>query len=435
MTRRLITICAVAVTFIANVEAQEARTLIEQDITRIGCTLHTYEVPKFHDTKAPKGYKPFYVSHFGRHGSRYHGSEEKYASARLLDSLGSLGLLSEEGMALSLQLDSLIDIHRGMYGFLTQVGSREHQGVASRLYDRCPEIFRQKDRTEVTAVSSTVVRCIQSMANFCTSLKGRAPDLQISYYTNQRTDETLTRVRKGRSVLPGEETGKEVLDSLKHAIMDVERMMNAFFVDKQRTRALIGDEKLFFYDIINCGIIEQCLDEKAPKVYSHFTTDELYNYWLCNNAYALNQHGFCFENKMTGSRKGQYILRDVLAKADEALTPGSRKAADFRFSHDGQTLPLIFFLGIDGCDKIYHMYDGARNGWYAFQKICMCSNLQIIFYRNKKGDVLVKFLHNEQERRLRDIEPVYGPYYKWSELRPYLDSLCHLDLERVKKKG
>ena len=51
----------------------------------------------------------------------------------------------------------------------------------------------------------------------------------------------------------------------------------------------------------------------------------------------------------------------------------------------------------------------------------MASNLQIIFYRNKKGDVLVKFLYQEKERLLRGLEPVTGPYYRWEDVKSNLE--------------
>lgn len=50
----------------------------------------------------------------------------------------------------------------------------------------------------------------------------------------------------------------------------------------------------------------------------------------------------------------------------------------------------------------------------------MASNLQMIFYRNKKGEVLVKFLFNESETSIPSLGP--GPYYRWSLLREYLVS-------------
>ena len=43
---------------------------LQEDRTRAGNNLNSYEFFPIKDTKAPAGYKPFYVSHYGRHGSR-----------------------------------------------------------------------------------------------------------------------------------------------------------------------------------------------------------------------------------------------------------------------------------------------------------------------------------------------------------------------------
>ena len=51
----------------------------------------------------------------------------------------------------------------------------------------------------------------------------------------------------------------------------------------------------------------------------------------------------------------------------------------------------------------------------------MASNLQAVFYRNRAGKVLVKFLYQEQERKLRGMESVTGPYYDWTELRSRIE--------------
>ena len=59
----------------------------------------------------------------------------------------------------------------------------------------------------------------------------------------------------------------------------------------------------------------------------------------------------------------------------------------------------------------------------------MCTNFQMIFYRNGKGDVLVKMLYNEKETVITRLQPWKGPYYKWSELRPYLAALAEADCD------
>ena len=56
-------------------------------------------------TKTPKGYKPFYISHYGRHGSRYYWNATLY---RELDSLltkaHARNQLTAEGKASNMQL-------------------------------------------------------------------------------------------------------------------------------------------------------------------------------------------------------------------------------------------------------------------------------------------------------------------------------------------
>jgi hypothetical protein len=50
----------------------------------------------------------------------------------------------------------------------------------------------------------------------------------------------------------------------------------------------------------------------------------------------------------------------------------------------------------------------------------MGANLQMIFYKNRGGDVLVKLMHNENETVIPALDTFYGPYYKLSDLREYL---------------
>ena len=53
----------------------------------------------------------------------------------------------------------------------------------------------------------------------------------------------------------------------------------------------------------------------------------------------------------------------------------------------------------------------------------MATNCQMIFYKDKKGEVLTKVLYNEKEVTLEGIQPVSGPYYKWEDLKAHFQSL------------
>ena len=46
---------------------------------RVGMNMDPYEYLPGPQTPAPKGYKPFYISHYGRHGSRSNWAGKMYA--------------------------------------------------------------------------------------------------------------------------------------------------------------------------------------------------------------------------------------------------------------------------------------------------------------------------------------------------------------------
>ena len=409
--------------------AQSARQLIDEDLTRYACQLHHYE-SAYTETPAPRGYTPVYVSHFSRHGSRNFTGDTYKGQLKVFHRLDSLGLLTPEGLSLYHDIEALREAQVGKFGKLTARGEREHLEIAQRLCGRCPEIF--SGRKEVLAVSSTVDRCRVSMRSFLAGLEGCVPDIVIDTLSNYVTNELVTRVRNGgRSpVYPPEDNSEAVLDSILHESMDVSRMESAFFTDASKARPFMknGDAQRFFYGVMDGIGIAQCLDDDSfLGIYRHFTPEEYYNFWLAKNPSTTNSHGYSFENGEALRRCGQFELRDILLKADEALSEGSAKAGDFRFGHDGGALPLLYFLGLEHHEKTPRLREVSDLGWYSFQNIEMATNIQMVFYRNRRGKVIVKFLHNERETTIPALPTWRGPYYKWSKLRPYLYRLTDID--------
>jgi len=100
---------------------------------------------------------------------------------------------------------------------------------------------------------------------------------------------------------------------------------------------------------------------------------------------------------------------DIVTKADEAIATG-KYAADLRFGHDYPLMALVSYLGIEGVGDRLEVKDVCNN-WLGFWNIPMASNLQMIFYRNKAGRVLVKFLYQEQERLLRGLVACAGCHH------------------------
>ena len=53
----------------------------------------------------------------------------------------------------------------------------------------------------------------------------------------------------------------------------------------------------------------------------------------------------------------------------------------------------------------------------------MASNCQMVYYRNKKGEILTKILYNEKEVTLPGLKTDMAPYYRWDDLRAYFEKL------------
>lgn len=60
-------------------DAQTVREQIAAVPERAGGIYHSYEYRPAAAAPVPDGYTPFYISHYGRHGSRWHASESVYA--------------------------------------------------------------------------------------------------------------------------------------------------------------------------------------------------------------------------------------------------------------------------------------------------------------------------------------------------------------------
>lgn len=437
-------ICHIFIVFLSCTSAlaqpaqskQDLMRLLQEKPERSAPLLYNYEAPsKIIDTPAPKGFKPFYVSHYGRHGSRYHCVEYFFRSPMaVLDSLDAHNLLTDEGKSVLADMQIIADAHDGQIGYLTHKGARQHQGIAERLYRRCPEIFNQRDRQEVYCVSTAVPRCIQSMANFCLELGRENPSLEITMDAGER----FTKYLCNDEGVP-HDNAREVFvrDSVLNANLDPTRLLTALTTDAdEAVKYMKSGARKFFAELLNAGSIGQCLDIQDPYIYRHFTTEEIYGIFSYYNVRFYTIMNASVENGRSRDLIGTRVVKDIVEKADAAMGMctcdagagragadcggGNGHCADLRFGHDAGLGPILSLLRLAGFEKEEKMAKSIDGKWYSFEGMPMASNLQMIFYRNKKGEVLVKFLFNESETSIPALGP--GPYYRWSLIREYLVS-------------
>ena len=329
MKRLILLLTAVVLSF-SPVWGQDARARLQENPERYGGVHHSYEAPAVvTDTPAPKGYEPFYVSHYGRHGSRYMTSMNSVTRvSHLFDGLDSLGVLSAEGVALHEALKALEQSHEDQAGYLTLRGGREHQAIAQRLYERVPAVFSQPDRDRVIAESSYVQRCIQSLANFTMVLKADAPQLRFDVYAGERF---MKHISPGTSA-PRNRSHSAIFDSVLNARFNPTRAMNAWFTDPWEAAQHLGKYSVrqFIYYVFYAGGINQCLadDYDLPSIHRFFTEEELYNLWYCENLSRFDSMSNTLENNCRFNETGRKILADFVKKADAAVAGNDVADAD-----------------------------------------------------------------------------------------------------------
>ena len=421
-------LCAVITAFMVLTAGVPFRKAVQDDPYNAVGNHHPYIVPEFTDTKAPCGYKPFYVSHYGRHGSRFLTSDSGLRKQiKTLGKLEDLGLLTSEGIALKNELIAMKAEQEGQDGILTQVGSREHQGISRRLYKRVKRVFGQKNRREVFVQCSPVHRCLQSAANFLGELKANSPELDVELHSGDRYFDVLAHDADGPVKDSLDKIRSRIADSMIVATFGPDSGKKIFKDIPAVEEALGGKSvKKLVYDLIYNSSIARCLDIDIDPI-SHFTEDDMYAFGMV----------FCAKNRVSFARAketgllrdtviGKPLLADFILKADEALKSDSHKCADLRFGHDTGVGPLLSLLRVEGYDNTPAMKDVA-DVWVSANYICMGTNCQMIFYRNRKGDVLVKILRNEIETVIPSLPTFKGPYYRWEDLRAYCASLCGIE--------
>ena len=163
---------------ILTLMAQSAREDLKRDLLKAGSNYYAYPHPSTSLTPAPKGKKPFYISTYARHGSRYLIKQQEYETPyQLLRKAAEQGKLSEMGQEVYEQVGILRDDARNRYGELTPLGAAQHRQIAQRMYNNFPEVF--KGTAIIDAKSTVVIRCIISMENALVQLVKNNPKMVI----------------------------------------------------------------------------------------------------------------------------------------------------------------------------------------------------------------------------------------------------------------
>ena len=418
MKKRTLTIL-VFLSFVLALWAQGISPLdqLKADPRKAYGTDYPYDHSPVTLTKAPRGYKPFYISHYGRHGSRYYWNAFLYREMdSLLTSAHRKHQLTAEGEKFYTKFEAAKDELSTGVSELSDLGWEQHQRIARTMYNNFPEVFKKGGN--VLAIASLSGRCVISMSGFCQELVQCNPKIEIREQSSRFTLDGVVpddRQNPARREFPSSKPRYEKnRDQFKYKDNLHETIVKRAFTS---TEGLPGSIHHIGENFINLYTSLPNIGHEGMM--GNLVTDkEIAERWESSN---LGTYSWLFPR--------QYmmipILEDIIKKADAVLDGSSDHIADLRFGHDDCLGPLHILMGINGADLDPEDPYEIKN-CYQNWNTCKACNIQLVFYRSKKAsdDVLVKCLLNGKEASLPLTTDNY-PYYKWSDFRQFYTARCN----------
>ena len=407
---------------VCSAQKEEVYRDVLDNVIHAGGSSMSYQYEPQAYTPPPKGYKPFYISHIGRHGSRFHNSKDIFPklTARFA-SAEKAGVLTALGKDVMERVNYVASCCEGRIGDLSSVGVQEHKSIAGRMYDRYPAVFKGRDK-KVYARSTTSARCILSMAAFCEALKERNARLDITRQAGDTTNHTINHATPEYRQYFNEGPWKPLYNSFLEEHFDASEVIGRLFTDAS---LFDGDPngksaRSFVMSLFSLAAIMPA-SGLGVDFYDIFTEKEILPLWEAQNMSQYMRKG---PSPISGGLAISImapLLQDFVTCADEVIARGGR-CADLRFGHGEDIMPVTGLMGIDWASREEADPEKMCLAWQDYKVTSMGSNVQWIFYRNRKGNVLVKILLNEKESSI-PVATNDWPYYPWEDVRAYYNGV------------
>lgn len=388
---------------------------ITADINKAGGVYYAYPVSKSNNTPIPTGYEPFYISHVGRHGSRFLLKESDY-----LNPLKSLELAHKEkcltpyGEKVYVEIRRIYDLAKDKAGDLTDVGVKQQKQIAQRMFAAYPKVF--SDSNIIIAHSTMVMRCAMSMASFAEGLKENNSKLRITMEPSERNVKYMSPQSSEMNEY-NHPNGKWQTEykEFRKTHTPSKTFLPKIFSDSVFVEKYINPVN-FTCQMYNIRMGLQNLNERF-ELDDLFEPSELFEIWKIYNFRMYAHYSNYIHSKGVVLKNSIPLLRNIIERADEAIIT-NRVGADLRFGHDINIIPLTGLMNFEGCNNII---DNPEEVYHIFQDYNispMASNIQLIFFKNNTGDVILKFMLNEREISIPCKTNMY-PYYHWNDVKSY----------------
>lgn len=371
---------------------------------------------KIESVSYPDSLIPKYISHVGRHGSRYPASSTNAVKLKeALEHAKELGTITSQGLELLDLTERVIDVSTNRWGALDSLGQAEQRAIATRMVKTFSPVF--SDGSVVSAICSYSPRCMMSMFSFIHQMDR----------LNNKLEYTATAGRKYSYLMRPFDTDAEYIDFYKSDIWKtpyeeyLEEVCPVSAIIKVLGRDYpFGDTAharelalLEYYLLAGLQAMEM-----PSEMSRYFTADEMNALWSCFNLRQYLQRTASTVSQ-TPADIATALLLDIISETDRAIEGVNPAVANLRFGHAETLMPLLSLMRLDGCYYLTNYFDTVNQHWLDFNVTPMAANLQLILFQNSSnGRWYVRIDHNEKPvKLLSGDDRIYIP---WGEARRYL---------------
>lgn len=458
----------------------DIRAELEQTPEKSGGIYYAYPVTSDQEVAVPEGFEPVFLTHYGRHGSRWCLKDYQYPMIeKFFEINAEKGNLTELGADVQRRLKRVSAHAAGHEGELSPLGERQHKAIAGRMAARFPELFADSMRVE--ARSSQVQRCILSMAAFTERLKEINPTLRVQRYATPSDMGFIAYDSPEASAIARRDAPWHLIQNqMRDSLVQPQRLMASLFVNPDLAVEIVGKDIMKMYGpkpkngAKQPEIADKKGDKKAEKkgkagkgeqfpaiapidvqrqmmktlhdiavdiqdvdgledvtLLDVFTAEELFNLWQMLNLDMYVRHANAEQGHRAGINSARSMLNRFLTVSRQALVEADSLAAageavnvatpvKLHFGHDTNLIRLCALMGIEGCDRQESRAPLYCEAWQDFRVSPMGANVQLVFFRNPQGRTLVLVRHNEQNASLPIAYAAEGaPFYDWADVEKF----------------
>lgn len=381
-----------------------------------GCIFYAYPYLNTPDSLAPvpAGFEPVYISHYGRHGSRWHTTKDLHKNiVKEFEKQKAAGNLTPAGEEVMEIVRICGENAEGHSGELTRLGERQHKAIAARMMNRFPTLFEAGD--SIVMRCSLEPRCIISMAAFSEELKERNPALVVERHSTPG-DQSFIRYHspEARAIYNDPAPWRAGYEQARDSLFASKATASKLFVNPNKVKKL----PRLMSQLHNVAITIQNIDNLDVDLFPYFDKEDIYNLWKAEDQKMYLRHGNSLDTNGDGPKSSRSLLKDILDRTDESLA-GKRTQVDLRFGHDIYLLRLSSLMRLGIAKAETRGIDAASRVWQSYNITPMAANLQLIVFRNAAGEEIATVRLNERPQTVGELTEYAPGYYRWADLRNF----------------